>query len=136
MKKLLLTCVLSGITTFAMAGNVGVGFSTTNNNVTNVNQLAQCKQMDETKINMLSQINMQREICLYENYARLTERWTTAPPEPYLPPNSIILNIRKQEVSPEMKDKLMQTSQQCQDVGAKMRIKLKEMYGVENFVCK
>ena len=136
MKKLLLTGIFSCVTTLAIAGNVGVGFSTTANNVTNVNQLAQCNQMDEAKLNMLSQINMQKQICLYENYAQLTQRWTTTPPEPYLPPNTIILNVRKQEVSPEMKEKLSQTSQQCQSVGAKMRIKLKEMYGVENFVCK
>lgn len=135
MKKILLTYVLSGMTTMAMAG-VGVGFSTTTNNVTNVNQLAQCNQMDEAKLNMLSQINMQKQICLYENYAQLTQRWTTTPPEPYLPPNTIILNVRKQEVSPEMKEKLSQTSQQCQSVATNMRAKLKEMYGVDNFSCR
>lgn len=134
MKKLLLSCVLGAITSLAMAGSIGIGYST--NNTTNVNQLAQCKEMNDTQINMLSQVNMQKEICLYENYARLTERWTTQPPEPYIPPNSIVININKKEVSPEMKDKLLQTSKQCQDAGTKMRAKLKEMYGVDNFICR
>lgn len=134
MKKLLLSCVLGAMTSLAVAGPIGIGYSTSN--TTNVNQLAQCKEMNDTQINMLSQVNMQKEICLYENYARLTERWTTQPPEPYIPPNSIVININKKEVSPEMKDKLLQTSKQCQDAGIKMRAKLKEMYGVDNFICR
>lgn len=134
MKKLLLSCVLGAITSLALADPIGIGYTTSN--TSNVNQLAQCKEMSEAQLNMLSQVNMQKEICLYENYAKLTDKWTTQPPEPYLPPNSIIINIHKQEVSPEMKAKLTQTSQQCQDLAVKMRAKLKEMYGVDNFICR
>lgn len=134
MKKIVLSCILSAVTSISIAMPIGIGFSTNNNS--NVNQLAQCKEMTDTQINMLSQVNMQKEICLYENYARLTQRWTKEPPQPYVPPNSIIINMNKKEVSPEMKGKLLQTSQQCEDLAVKMRAKLKEMYGVDNFVCK
>lgn len=134
MKKIVLSCVLSAVTSISIAMPIGIGFSTNNNS--NVNQLAQCKEMTDAQINMLSQVNMQKEICLYENYARLTQRWTKEPPQPYVPPNSIIINMNKKEVSPEMKEKLLQTSQQCEDLAMKMRAKLKEMYGVDNFVCK
>ena len=79
---------------------------------------------------------MQKEICIYENYSKITSKWTETPPEPYTPPNSIIINMSKREVSPEMKEKLTQTSQQCLDLANKMREKLKQMYGVENYTCR
>ena len=133
MKNLIKSLILTSISSMALAGPVGIGFSTNN---TNVNNIAQCKEMDESKVNMLSQINMQKEICIYENYAKITSKWTETPPEPYTPPNSIIINMSKKEVSPEMKEKLTQTSQQCLDLANKMREKLKQMYGVENYTCR
>lgn len=137
MKKILITTLIFGLSSLAIADNSVISFKTINNtNNGNAKNLAQCREIDENKLNIMSQINMQKEICLFENYAKLTERWTTNPPETYVPPRSIVLNINKKEVSPEIKEKLNQTSQQCQDLGAKMREKLKEMYGVDKFVCK
>ncbi len=133
MKNLIKSLILTSISSMALAGPVGIGFSTNN---TNVNNIAQCKEMDESKVNMLSQINMQKEICIYENYAKITSKWTETPPEPYTPPNSIVININKKEVSPEMKEKLQKTGEQCMDVAAKMREKLKQIYGVENYTCR
>lgn len=133
MKNLIKSLILTSISSMALAGPIGIGFSTNN---TNVNNIAQCKEMDESKVNMLSQINMQKEICIYENYAKITSKWTENPPEPYTPPNSIIINLNKKEVSPEMKEKLKKTGEQCMDVAAKMREKLKQMYGVENYSCR
>jgi hypothetical protein len=133
MKKILIMVLLSGISSITMAQNISIGISSSNNNV---NNLAQCKEIDDAKLNMLSQVNMQKEICLYENYAKLTDKWTTSPPEPYRQPNSIIISMNKKEMSQEMKDKLIKIGQQCQELGVKMRAKLKETYGVENFQCK
>lgn len=137
MKKILIATLLVGFASLAMADNTGFSFTTINNtNNNNAKNLAQCKEIDDAKLNIMSQINMQKQICLYENYAKLTERWTTNPPEVYVPPRSIVLNMNQKEMSPEIKEKLNQTSEQCQDLGGKMRTKLKEMYGVDNFTCR
>lgn len=133
MKKILIMVLLSTISSLTMAQNIAIGITTSSNNV---NNLAQCKEIDEVKMNMLSQINMQKEICLYENYAKLTEKWSTSPPEPYIQPNSFIININKKEMPQEMKEKLLETGQKCQELGVKMRAKLKDTYGIENFQCK
>lgn len=135
MKKILITTILVSMTSIAIAGNYGIAIytNTLNNNVTN---LTQCKEMEETKIDMLSQMNMQNQICVYENYGKLTEKWITQPPQEYVPIKTIVINMNNTELSQEMKNKLKETSSQCQDMGLKMRAKLKEKYGVENFNCQ
>ena len=56
MKKLMQSLILSSLSSIVLANPIGIGFSTSNTNVSNI---AQCKEMDESKVNMLSQINMQ-----------------------------------------------------------------------------
>lgn len=124
MKKIVLAYVLSIISSVSLAGNIGISFAS------NDGQIAQCKEMSEVQVNMLSQMSMKKQICLYDNYAQLTEKWTKQSPEPY-----IKLNSNNKDVSPELKEKLLSISKQCQNLAGKMREKLKEKYGVESNLC-
>lgn len=135
MKKLLMTTLLASVATVALAQNQSIYGTTGALNNSNASNLTQCKEMDESKLNMLSQYNMKRQVCLYENYAKLMERWTTQPQEIYAQRKSIIITRNAQPLPPEIKEKMGQTSQQCQALSNQMRNKLKEMYGVEELSC-
>lgn len=142
MKKILLAGILYSASVIAIAQPLVIGYSKNpfiNNgfyNGNNLSALVQCQEMNEAQINMLSRVNMENQVCLYETYAKLAEKYITHPPEQYVPPKSIVITLNKQEMSDIQKEQLQQTSNMCQSLATKMREKLKSMYSVDNLVCK
>lgn len=142
MKKILLASMLCAINMLATAQPVTLSYSRSaiiNNNLignNNLSSLVGCQEMSEAQMNILSKINMQNQICKYESYSKITEKWITNPPQQYVPPRSVVITLNKQEMSEEEKQRLQQTSQFCQNLANKMRVRLKEMYSVDNLECK
>lgn len=143
MKKILLSALLCIVNVTVNAQTIAVGNPRAilmnngfYNGFNNYSALAQCQQMNEAQINMLSRVNMENQICVYETYAKLAEKYITNPPEQYIPPKSIVITLNKQEYSEQQKKQLQQTSNMCQNLAMQMREKLKLMYSVDNLICK
>lgn len=143
MKKIILASVLCAVNMLAIAQPITFGYSRSmvitnnfNNGFNNLSSLVGCPDINEAQTNMLSRINLQNKICLYESYSKLTEKWVNNGPDQYIPPRSVVITLNKQEVSDEEKERLKKTSQVCQDISTKLREKLKDMYSVDNLVCK
>lgn len=139
MKKLFLATLLCGVSVLATAQPITMSYSrqaVINNGINNYLDLVQCQEITEDKIMLLSRINMQNQICMYESYAKLTKKFMTEPPEQYISPKSIVITLNQKEITEKEKEYLENTSNQCQSLALKMRKNIKDMYSVDNLVCK
>lgn len=133
MKILITIGLLSCISSVVMAGGLNIAITTATKTKPN---FAKCSEMDESSLSRLSRTSFKQQICLFENYSKLMNKWITNPPETTAPANSITLEFGKKETTEEVKGILTETSEKCLDVSLKMRVKFQEMYGEEEINCK
>ena len=109
--------------------------STITYTASNPKAVPQCHKIDDNKLNMMSQLEIERQICIYDNYAKLNEKWSSSPPQNVVPANSIVININQPATSEQLKEAFTNASNQCKELATNMKNNLKTMYGIETYKC-